>query len=40
KALEFVPGDPPSERFIQRCLDFKITPPPDHWQGEYIMTTK
>jgi adenylate cyclase len=39
-ALEFVPGDPPSERFIQRCRDFKITPPPDHWQGEYIMTTK
>jgi adenylate cyclase len=40
KALAFSPGDPPSERFIQRCRDFKITPPPDGWLGEYIMTTK
>ncbi|HDT12370.1 MAG TPA: adenylate/guanylate cyclase domain-containing protein, partial [Candidatus Marinimicrobia bacterium] len=40
KAMEFVPGDPPSEIFIKRCNDFKITPPQDNWQGEYIMMTK
>lgn len=40
KAMEFAPGDPPSNVFIERCNSFKITPPPDNWQGEYIMITK
>ncbi|MDD5582493.1 MAG: adenylate/guanylate cyclase domain-containing protein [Candidatus Marinimicrobia bacterium] len=40
KALHAVPHDPLSELFIQRCLAFKNNPPPDQWQGEFLMTTK
>ncbi|MCK5521370.1 MAG: CHASE2 domain-containing protein, partial [Candidatus Marinimicrobia bacterium] len=40
KGMEFVPDDPPSKVFIGRCEAFLQTPPPENWQGEFIMTTK
>ncbi len=40
EALEYVPDDPPSKVYIQRCEDFKIEPPPEDWNGIFIMRTK
>ena len=32
--------DGPSTRYIERCRNYKANPPPDDWQGEFVMTTK
>jgi len=40
KALEINPKDGPSELYLQRSQDYKQNPPPDHWDGVFIMTTK
>ena len=32
--------DPPSKIFIERCEIYKVNPPGDNWQGEFVMTTK
>ena len=32
--------DSPSEAYVERCEEYKESPPPDNWQGEYIMTSK
>ncbi len=34
------PGDPPSQVYAKRCEAYAVNPPPDDWQGEFIMTTK
>ena len=39
-AIEIISGDGPSLTFIKRCELFKEKPPPDDWQGEFVMTTK
>ena len=39
-ALEIIPEDGPSLTYVKRCELFKQTPPPDDWQGEFVMTTK
>ena len=39
-ATEIISGDGPSLTYIKRCELFKQTPPPDDWQGEFVMTTK
>ena len=39
-AIEVIPEDGPSLTYIKRCELFKQTPPPDDWQGEFVMTTK
>ncbi|RJO63927.1 MAG: CHASE2 domain-containing protein [Myxococcales bacterium] len=37
--LEF-PDDEPSRAFVDRCEEYKETPPPPDWDGVYVMTTK
>lgn len=38
--LKVLPGDGPSELYLERSKEFKQTPPPDDWDGVYVMTTK
>ncbi len=33
-------GDPPSQLFVKRCTTYTETPPPDDWNGIYVMQTK
>ncbi len=33
-------GDPPSQVFLERCTRYAINPPPDDWDGIYVMQTK
>ncbi len=33
-------NDNPSKEFIQRCRDFKKSPPPKGWDGTWVMKTK
>ena len=40
KALEAVPGDGPSELYLDRCMAFRENPPGDDWDGVFVMTTK
>jgi hypothetical protein len=40
KCLEIVPGDGPSQIYIERCDVFIKTPPPADWDGVFVMTTK
>ena len=40
KALEILPGDPPSELYVERCGDYLTEPPPENWDGVYVMKTK
>jgi adenylate cyclase len=39
-ALKLYPGDGPSELYLERSKTFKETPPPEDWDGVYVMTTK
>jgi adenylate cyclase len=38
--LTVKPGDGPSIVYIERCNDFKINPPPEKWDGVFVMHTK
>jgi len=40
KAIELNDGDQPSTLMIERCTQYRETPPPEGWQGEYRMTAK
>jgi tetratricopeptide (TPR) repeat protein len=40
KALEIIPGDGPSGLYLERCKKFKVSPPPEDWDGVFVMTTK
>lgn len=40
EALELVPGDYPSQIHIERAEAFKAFPPPDDWNGVFILQTK
>ena len=40
KCMELVPGDGPSQIYIERCDVFIKTPPPNDWDGVFVMTTK
>lgn len=40
KCLDLVPNDGPSQLYIDRCQDFLQDPPPDNWDGVYVMKTK
>lgn len=40
KCQELVPGDGPSEIYIERCDHFIQNPPPADWDGVFVMTTK
>ncbi|MDN5278258.1 MAG: adenylate cyclase [Clostridiales bacterium] len=38
--LERWPEDGPSATYIKRCQEYKIHPPPENWDGRYILTHK
>lgn len=40
KALEIMPSDAPSELYLERCEDYIAEPPPENWDGVYVMKTK
>jgi tetratricopeptide (TPR) repeat protein len=39
-ALKIDPQDGPSEVYLDRAKTYKQNPPPDDWDGVFIMTTK
>lgn len=39
-ALVARPQDPPSELYIERCNEYLEEPPPENWDGVYVMKTK
>jgi len=39
-ALKVAPDDGPSELYLDRAKNYKQTPPPENWDGVFIMTTK
>lgn len=39
-ALEAVPSDQPSQIFIDRCRYYSENPPPENWNGIWIMEEK
>lgn len=38
--LKLFPEDGPSELYLERSKTFRETPPPDDWDGVFVMTTK
>ncbi len=39
-ALKVDPADGPSNEYLKRCREFREDPPPEDWDGVYIMKTK
>ena len=39
-ALKVDPQDGPSKLYLDRAQNYKMTPPPDDWDGVFVMTTK
>lgn len=40
EVLALMPNDNPSQIFIDRCAHFASEPPPENWDGRYILKTK
>lgn len=40
QALQHVPDDEPSRLYLQRCQEYLHSPPPEDWDGVFVMTTK
>jgi len=40
KALEIDPEDGPSRVYYDRCRHYIDNPPPEDWDGVFVMTTK
>lgn len=40
QGLDINPSDAVSKLYVQRCKDFQATPPPEKWDGVFVMTTK
>jgi hypothetical protein len=40
KCLEIVPDDGPANIYVERCDVFIQNPPPEDWDGVFVMTTK
>ncbi len=38
--IELTPDDGPSKTMLLRCDEYKITPPPEDWDGAFTMKTK
>jgi len=38
--VKFIPDDPPSKAFAQRCKQFKANPPGENWDGVFEATEK
>ena len=39
-ALAIDPKDGPSDIYFRRCKHYIATPPPDDWDGVFVMTSK
>ncbi len=39
-ALEIDPNDGPSKVYLGRCSHYIQTPPPEDWDGVFVMATK
>jgi adenylate cyclase len=39
-ALELAPNDRPSRIFVDRCRYYRECPPPENWNGVWIMEDK
>jgi len=39
-ALDYVPEDGPSQRFIKTCKEYMVKPPSENWDGVYVMEVK
>ncbi|MCS7206169.1 MAG: tetratricopeptide repeat protein [Leptospiraceae bacterium] len=40
EALKIVPNDGPSLLYIERCKEYIKNPPPEDWDGVFVMKTK
>ena len=40
KALKIDPEDGPSKVYLARCKHYLESPPPEDWDGVFVMTTK
>ena len=40
QVLELIPDDGPSKVYIDRCVHFKQDPPPQDWDGRFILKSK
>lgn len=40
KALNVDPGDGPSKVYFARCKHYLQNPPPEDWDGVFVMNTK
>ena len=40
KVLSIVPDDGPSKTYIARLAKYKVSPPPENWDGVYNLTAK
>lgn len=40
KALDLKENDGPSRVYLERCEHFIENPPPEDWDGVFVMTTK
>lgn len=40
KALKIDPNDGPSKEYLKRSKEYKEVPPPEDWDGVYVMKTK
>lgn len=40
QALDIDPQDGPSKVYLERCQDYIQNPPPEDWDGVYVMKTK
>ena len=40
QAISLYGEDAPSTLYLTRCQDYQLTPPPENWDGVYVMTTK
>ena len=40
QALTIDPDDGPSDVYLTRAKQFRENPPPDDWDGVFVMTTK
>ena len=40
KALKLDPEDGPSKVYLARCKHYIESPPPEDWDGVFVMTTK
>jgi len=40
EALQIYPDDKPSQIYIERCQEYLQNPPPDDWDGVFVMKTK